>query len=108
MAMTVTALQPANNVSIDGKRSFRATCTFDASYPTGGLAVDMSKLPFKKVVQVNVDHTLALPANAYLGMVADVSTPTAPKLKLYTAASTEAANTSNQSTVAFPVIFIGS
>lgn len=108
MAMTVAAVQPANNVTVDGKRSFKALCTFDVSYPTGGLAVDMSKLPFKKVTQVYVDHVAATAAASFRGLVADVSTPTAPKLKLYTAASTEAGNATDQSASIFTVIFVGS
>jgi hypothetical protein len=108
MAMTVARFSPASPpMTGDGKRSFKALVTFDTSYPTGGLLVDMTKLPFKRVLRADISTGDTTAATVVRNVVLDASAPAAPKLKLYTAASTEAANTSDQSLVILPIIFTG-
>lgn len=87
--------------------------TFDASYPTGGEAVTLADIGLNEVRRVYVVYAVDPDGNSTARtddgkeIVPDLSSPTAPKLKLYTGGA-EAADTSNQSAVIKRVRFLGS
>lgn len=113
MALTIDKVR--RGVDQFGKRTVEADVTFDSSYPTGGEAVDMTKLP--GLVQVERVELLFQPMPDKNGatstnhhgqqVVPDLTSKTAPKLLVYTSANTEASDTSDQSGVTQRVRFVG-
>ena len=94
-------------------RWVEADVTFDSSYPTGGESVSLTSLGLKVVKRIYVTHAVYPDGNTTAKtndgkeVVPDLSSPAAPKLKLYTGGA-EAANASDQSAVIKRVRFIGS
>jgi hypothetical protein len=105
MALTIASL--VDGVESNGQRSVTATVTFDNSYPTGGEEVTLTKLGLRDVQSVQEILESGTAAGAQARLIADLTDKTAPKLLLYTAASTEASNASNQSSVVARLKFVG-
>ena len=95
------------------RRYTEADVTFDNSYPTGGEAVSLASIGLNWVSRVQIvfdawpDGATVTTATHGRQVVPDISTPTAPKLKVYTANDTEATNTSDQSQVVQRLRFYG-
>ena len=123
MALTVTNRH--EGVAVNGDRYVEATVAFDSSYQTGGLALAAQAiLGLREVHEVHAvlgvsggpdaqrrfnrtGHTAPGTANNGRGIRVDFTDPKVPKLLLNTAASTEAANASDQSAYQFRLRFIG-
>jgi hypothetical protein len=110
MALTLDNVR--RGVDQFGKRTVEADVTFDSSYASGGEAVDMADLPGLSQVErvelvfVCMPDGAAGDTNTHGAQVYPVLTsPTAPKLKLYTSADTEASG--DQSGVTQRVRFVG-
>lgn len=91
----------------DQYRWVEATITFDGSYPTGGETVTPSAIGLRTVAKVYEVISEGTAAGALGRVVADVADPAAPKLVVYTAASTELANEGDASTVVGRFRFLG-
>lgn len=89
-----------------GRRQVSGTITFSNSYSTGGDTLVMTSLPFDRVTDILVEAGPSAPASPSGRAIRLAGTLTAPLLQLWSAGS-QAANASNQSTVAIPVRIIG-
>lgn len=106
-AMTIAPVIGGQTVTADGKRAFKAVCTFGTTYATGGDTVPMASIPFKQVDRIEMDLSGNVAASVMRTFVPDLTSSVAPKIKLYTAASTEATNATDQSTVIVTLTFVG-
>lgn len=110
MALTYSNVRQGRE---NNQRYVEADVTFDSSYPTGGEAIDHAALGITDVRQAHVVHGIFPDYNtsAYTThgrqVVPVLTSPTAVKLKVYTAADTEAGSTSDQSEIVTRVRFIG-
>lgn len=102
----------------NSRRVVEADVAFDSSYATGGLTVSLATLGLKEVRRVDVvfqrgsgEFGIAT-ANAVTThgrqVVPDLSSPTAPKLKVFTGNNTEASGSSDQTQVTTRLAFHGS
>lgn len=98
------------------KRIKRAVVAASASYATGGDSVALSSLGLKTVDNVLIIASeggtrsgMMIPSSSYngKGVSFDVTDPAAPKMKVYTAAATEASAASDQSSVTVVAEFHG-
>lgn len=89
-----------------GRRQVSGTVTFSASYATGGDTLVMTTIPFDRVTDVIIEAGPDAPASPSGRAIKLAGTATTPLLQLWSAGS-QAANASNQSTVAIPVRIIG-
>lgn len=106
--MAITIASQVQGVSVDGKRVVKATVTLDNSYPTGGYAVTPAALGLRQVEAIHLRSDVQTAAGAGGNtLIADVSNVAAPKLKLYSAASTELANATDVSARVLPLTFLG-
>lgn len=113
MALTIANVR--RGVDQFGKRTVEADVTFGSSYTTGGEAVDMTKLPgMSQVERVELVYKTMPDINGSSDgnhhgqqVVPDLTDPTAPLLVVYTAADTEAGNTTDQSGITQRVRFVG-
>lgn len=85
---------------VGDQRRVVATVTFDSSYPTGGEAVTPSNFGLQSIRNVE-------PAVPVAGSRLVAWDGTNSKLKVFTAIGTEAADTSDQSTIIAPVVVYG-
>lgn len=88
----------------ENQRVVKGNLTFSASYATGGDSLDLAvQVGLKEVQSMLVaDNTTGLSFDL------DATSPTAPKVKAYSAAATEVANATDQATVVVPVWLFGS
>jgi hypothetical protein len=96
--VSLSVATPDLRTVFGNKRIVLASITFDASYPTGGEALTAAELGLS-----SLDHVIPLPHASRIGVWDDTNS----KIKLYTALGTEAANTSDQSTIVLVVLAIG-
>lgn len=89
---------------LGNRRIVKGNLTFSSSYATGGDTLALaSEVGLKEVREMLVaDNTTGLSFDL------DPASPTAPKVKAYSAAATEVANATNQATVTVPVWLLGS
>ncbi len=98
----------------DRNRFVECDVTFDNSYPTGGEPVDLAALGLKEVRRAFIVFEVYPDGNSTSftthgrQVVPVLTSPTAPKLLVYTANNTEAGNTSDQSQIVSRVRFLGS
>ena len=95
-----------DGVTDNGKRWVEYDATLSAAYATGGDTVAVNTLGLKVVDAVHVVGTVGTAHGQEVRPV--VTSPTAPKVQVYTAAATEATAASDQSGVACRLRFIGS
>jgi hypothetical protein len=103
MALSIAKVAgAADNVPVNGGavQVVQSRVTFDSSYPTGGEAVTAANFGLNRILYVLSGVNTA-------GNRLVVWDDTNSKLKLYTALGTEAADTSDQSTIVAVVTVIG-
>ena len=123
-ACTVTVISaPSGNFKSRGnsvhfnKRIKRAIIAPSSSYATGGDSISLATLGLAHVDYATVVSSeggtrsgMQIPSTSYRngkGCTVDVTTPTAPKLKLYTAANTEDTATTDNSAQRWLIEFYG-
>jgi hypothetical protein len=105
--MALTIASKVDGVESNGQRSVTATVTFDNNYPTGGEEVTLTDLGLRDVQSIQEILEDGTAAGAQARIIADLTNVAVPKLVLYTAASTQASNASDQSSVVARLKFVG-